>query len=55
MHLLNKYFCVFIGLMKDWTDSFVVCQIVLIVMNALFIVPWAMEIVINNRKAKSVK
>ncbi|XP_058800838.1 monocarboxylate transporter 14-like isoform X2 [Phymastichus coffea] len=39
----------FAGFIKDWTDSFTVCQVVLLVMNALFIVPWGMELAMDRR------
>ncbi|CAK9813605.1 Monocarboxylate transporter 1 [Anthophora plagiata] len=32
-----------VGLMKDWTNSFVVCQLALIAMNVLFVIPWAIQ------------
>ncbi|XP_076636953.1 uncharacterized protein LOC143349514 isoform X1 [Colletes latitarsis] len=32
-----------VGLMKDWTNSFVVCQLALILMNVLFVIPWAIQ------------
>jgi hypothetical protein len=53
MLIQHNEFIFLIGLVKDWTDSFVVCQIVLLVMNALFIVPWAMEIMMTNKQTKS--
>ncbi|XP_011501502.1 PREDICTED: monocarboxylate transporter 14 [Ceratosolen solmsi marchali] len=51
--IISVLFGPFAGLIKDWTDSFVVCQIVLLVMNALFIVPWAMEIIMTSKQTKS--
>ncbi|KAJ8667692.1 hypothetical protein QAD02_009355 [Eretmocerus hayati] len=39
------------GLIKDWTDSFVVCQIVLLVMNVVFIIPWAIELLFSSKKS----
>ncbi|XP_014208569.1 uncharacterized protein LOC106639457 [Copidosoma floridanum] len=41
------------GLVKDWTDSFTVCQIVLVIMNTVFIVPWAVEIIYSKKKTRS--
>lgn len=32
-----------VGFMKDWTNSFVVCQLALILMNVLFVIPWAVQ------------
>ncbi|XP_012134895.1 uncharacterized protein LOC100875848 [Megachile rotundata] len=32
-----------VGLLKDWTNSFVVCQLALILMNVLFVIPWAIQ------------
>ncbi|KZC12317.1 Monocarboxylate transporter 14 [Dufourea novaeangliae] len=32
-----------VGLLKDWTNSFVVCQLALIAMNVLFVIPWAIQ------------
>ncbi|XP_076648257.1 uncharacterized protein LOC143356442 [Halictus rubicundus] len=32
-----------VGLMKDWTNSFMVCQLALIAMNVLFVIPWAIQ------------
>ncbi|OAD58324.1 Monocarboxylate transporter 7 [Eufriesea mexicana] len=32
-----------VGFMKDWTNSFVVCQLALILMNVLFVIPWAIQ------------
>lgn len=31
------------GFLKDWTNSFVVCQLALILMNILFVIPWAVQ------------
>lgn len=31
------------GFLKDWTNSFVVCQLALILMNVLFVIPWAVQ------------
>ncbi|XP_033205112.1 uncharacterized protein LOC117165825 isoform X1 [Bombus vancouverensis nearcticus] len=32
-----------VGFLKDWTNSFVVCQLALILMNVLFVIPWAVQ------------
>ncbi|KAK1129010.1 hypothetical protein K0M31_020144 [Melipona bicolor] len=32
-----------VGFLKDWTNSFVVCQLALILMNILFVIPWAVQ------------
>lgn len=32
-----------VGLIKDWTNSYDLCQLVLLGLNVLFIVPWGME------------
>ena len=37
-----------VGLMKDWTNSFVVCQLALILMNVLFVIPWAIQFLSVN-------
>ncbi|XP_053971487.1 uncharacterized protein LOC128872631 [Hylaeus volcanicus] len=37
-----------VGLMKDWTNSFVVCQLALILMNVLFVIPWAVQFLSVN-------
>ncbi|XP_001599963.1 monocarboxylate transporter 14 [Nasonia vitripennis] len=50
--VISVIFGPFAGLIKDWTDSFVVCQIVLLAMNALFIVPWTMEIILAKKKTE---
>ncbi|KAL7307177.1 monocarboxylate transporter 5 [Trichogramma pretiosum] len=41
------------GLIKDWTESFIACQVVLLIMNALFIVPWTVELICNRNKSKT--
>ncbi|XP_060811733.1 monocarboxylate transporter 9 isoform X3 [Bombus pascuorum] len=32
-----------VGFLKDWTNSFVVCQLALILMNVLFVIPWTVQ------------
>ncbi|XP_078045875.1 uncharacterized protein LOC144474656 [Augochlora pura] len=41
--IINILFGPIVGLMKDWTNSFVVCQLALIAMNVLFVIPWAIQ------------
>ena len=40
------------GFIKDLTDSFAICQIVLIILNSMFIIPWGLEYlgIINQNK-----
>ncbi|XP_031828762.1 uncharacterized protein LOC116425325 isoform X2 [Nomia melanderi] len=41
--IISILFGPIVGLMKDWTNSFVVCQLALIAMNVLFVIPWAIQ------------
>lgn len=38
----------FQGFVKDWTNSFGICQWFLIGMQVLFIVPWAIDFVVGD-------
>ncbi|XP_051176329.1 uncharacterized protein LOC127291309 [Leptopilina boulardi] len=41
--LISIVFGPAVGLIKDWTNSYDLCQLVLVGLNVLFIVPWGME------------
>ncbi|XP_076243826.1 uncharacterized protein LOC143185023 [Calliopsis andreniformis] len=41
--MISILFGPLVGFMKDWTNSFVVCQFALIFMNILFVIPWAVQ------------
>ncbi|XP_033216574.1 uncharacterized protein LOC117172597 [Belonocnema kinseyi] len=44
-----------VGFIKDWTDSFDLCQLVLVGLNVLFIVPWGMEFLTEYTVSKKDK
>ncbi|XP_034952014.1 uncharacterized protein [Chelonus insularis] len=41
-----------VGFIKDITNSFDICQLVLIAINCAFIIPWAIELLMDYRKSK---
>ncbi|XP_043508104.1 monocarboxylate transporter 9 isoform X2 [Frieseomelitta varia] len=41
--VISILFSPIVGFLKDWTNSFVVCQLALILMNILFVIPWAVQ------------
>ncbi|CAL7935050.1 unnamed protein product [Xylocopa violacea] len=47
------------GFLKDWTNSFVVCQLALLLMNVLFVIPWAIQFLsvdlLKRRKERADK
>lgn len=43
----------FAGFIKDWTNSFKIYQVSLLVMNAVFIVPWALQFILKDFRKRS--
>lgn len=41
--IISILFGPIVGFLKDWTNSFVVCQLALLLMNVLFVIPWAIQ------------
>lgn len=41
--MISILFGPIVGFLKDWTNSFVVCQLALILMNVLFVIPWGIQ------------
>ncbi|XP_046820405.1 monocarboxylate transporter 9 isoform X1 [Vespa crabro] len=35
----------FIGFVKDWTDSYRICQYAMLGMNSIFVIPWALQFI----------
>lgn len=43
-----------VGLIKDWTDSYDMYQVSLLVLNGAFIIPWALQfILVDLRKRRN--
>ncbi|KAG7207315.1 hypothetical protein KM043_008982 [Ampulex compressa] len=57
--IISIVFGPLVGIVKDWTNSYAICQLALLVMNVLFVVPWAAQILLVDlpkmRKERSDK
>ncbi|CAL1675699.1 unnamed protein product [Lasius platythorax] len=51
--LVTIIFGAIVGLIKDWTDSFDIYQVSLLVLNGAFIIPWALQFIfVDLRKRR---
>ncbi|XP_076762882.1 uncharacterized protein LOC143430461 [Xylocopa sonorina] len=57
--IISILFGPIVGFLKDWTNSFVVCQLALLLMNVLFVIPWAIQFLsvdlLKRRKERADK
>ncbi|KAL6440488.1 hypothetical protein ACFW04_003187 [Cataglyphis niger] len=50
--LVTIVFGAIVGLIKDWTDSFDLYQVSLLVLNGAFIIPWALQFIFVDLKKR---
>lgn len=54
--LVTIVFGAIVGLIKDWTDSYDMYQVSLLVLNGAFIIPWALQFIfVDLREARKQK
>ncbi|XP_066583497.1 monocarboxylate transporter 7 [Prorops nasuta] len=53
--IINIVFGPIVGLVKDWTNSFFICQLLLLGMSLLFVIPWGLQFFLIDLKNRDEK